>query len=78
MTLLRSNEELAHENPEGPIIDRTIVALVEDNLWCDIFRSSTEGPGATSLWHELREPEIHLIIKFVGDMSGGGKFSNVT
>jgi hypothetical protein len=36
------------------------VALVEDDLGCDVLRSSAKRPGSTSLGHELGKPEIDL------------------
>jgi len=57
---LRSDEEFAHEDSERPIVDGPVVALVEDDLGCDVLWSSAKRPGSTSLGHELGKPEIDL------------------
>ena len=45
-----------HENAERPVIDGLAVALVEQDLGCDVFRRATEGVGAVD--HHLREAEV--------------------
>ncbi len=55
----RSGKELAHEHSERPEVDRSVVALVQDDLWRDVLWSAAEGPGLAALWDALGEAKVH-------------------
>ena len=43
-----TGEELKHEDAEGPVVGRDVMALVEDHFRGNVFRSSAESPGLPS------------------------------
>ena len=59
---LRSDEEFAHENSKGPVVDGPVMALVQDDLWGHVLGGATERPRSTALRHELGEAKINLKI----------------
>lgn len=54
-----AREEFVHEDAEGPDVGAMVVALVGDNLGCDILGSSAERPGASLTAELFRETEIY-------------------
>ena len=61
---LRSDEEFAHENSKGPVVDGPVMALVQDDLGGHVLGGATERPRSTALRHELGEAKINLKILF--------------
>ena len=40
-----ASQELEHEDPEGPVVGRDVVPLVEDHLGRHVLGGAAEGPG---------------------------------
>ena len=57
---LRSDKELTHEDSKGPVVDRSVMTFVQDDLGGHILRSTTKGPGSTAIRHEFGETKINL------------------
>ncbi len=57
---LRSGEQLTHEHPERPEVDRSVVTLVQDNLRGHVFRGAAERPRLAALGDALGEAKVDL------------------
>jgi hypothetical protein len=49
-------DHLVREDAQRPPVDRLAVPLVEQDLWCQVFRGPAEGVGSSV--HHLSKPEI--------------------
>lgn len=56
----RSGEQLEDENAERPIIDRPVVALVQDDLGGNVFGSAAKRPRLVTRSEQLGEAEVNL------------------
>lgn len=56
----RASEQLVEQDPNAPVINGAVVALVEDDLWRHVLRRSAEGPGLAAHAQVFAEPEVDL------------------
>jgi len=57
---LPSSKQFKYENAQWPEIRCRVVATIQDNLWCDVFRGSTKCPCLSTVIDFLGKPKIHL------------------
>lgn len=55
-----ARQQLVHEDSQGPIVCRHIVAFVEDDLWSHVLRSPAERPRLFAHADLLGKTKIHL------------------
>ena len=55
-----SNQELKHQDAQGPEVHTEAVAFVEDDLWSHVLRRPTEGPRPLARLDLLGKAKVHL------------------
>ncbi|KAL2742825.1 hypothetical protein V1477_008314 [Vespula maculifrons] len=55
----RSSEKFKHKDAEGPIVGAYVVASIENNFRCDIFRRTAECPCLFSMIQSLGKSKVH-------------------
>jgi hypothetical protein len=55
-----SNQELKHQDAQGPEVHAEAVAFVEDDLWSHVLRRPTEGPRPLARLDLLGKAKVHL------------------
>ena len=53
-------QQLVHQDAQRPVVRWNVVTLVEDDLWSDVLRRSTERPRLLTDSDLLSETKVHL------------------
>lgn len=69
-----SCKQFIHKDSEGPKIHTEIMAFIQNDFRCDIFRSPTEGPGLLPCSDLLSKPKVNLVGKRRGEEAVKGQF----